>query len=313
MRLLIGIDSGGTSCRLVLCNETGTVFSQLTVPGHNPNADGFDALEESFRSGLDKLLCEHGGRQAAVAALHAGIAGGEGENKPHLIAMLQRLLPNCGSVRVSSDAVIALSSGLGRKDGGVLIAGTGTVGFLRKDGRLLRFGGWGYLADKGGSGWHLGRDGFRAAMAEEDSGLPETALTALYEEYLGMKMMPAIPALYRGEIHLAECARLVFRAAENGDREALRILQSNAACLWETLAAMKRVFEAPLPVVLVGGLLKEGSLYLKELQKLCEGSGVTLFHPALPPLYGAAYLAAEDAGLPEDPSFEAAFAASFRA
>ena len=41
---LVGIDSGGTSCRVVLCDETGKVLANCTVPGHNPNADGFDAL-----------------------------------------------------------------------------------------------------------------------------------------------------------------------------------------------------------------------------------------------------------------------------
>ena len=49
---LIGIDSGGTSCRVVLCDQTGRVLEKCTVPGHNPNADGFDALEQSLRRGL---------------------------------------------------------------------------------------------------------------------------------------------------------------------------------------------------------------------------------------------------------------------
>ena len=184
--MLLGIDSGGTSCRLALCDGAGRVLSQVTVPGHNPNADGFPALEESLRRGLDALLAPFGGREAAIDALHGGIAGGEGDNRPRLEQMLRSLLPRCARVSVSSDALIALSAGLGAADGGVLIAGTGTIGFVRKKNALLRFGGWGYLADEGGSGWHIGRDGFRAAMAGEDAGLPPTALTALYEEKLGM-------------------------------------------------------------------------------------------------------------------------------
>ena len=80
--MLLGVDSGGTSCRLVLCDETGRVLSQVTVPGHNPNADGFPALEESFSRGLDALLAPYGGREGTFDALHAGIAGGEGDNRP---------------------------------------------------------------------------------------------------------------------------------------------------------------------------------------------------------------------------------------
>lgn len=301
--MLLGIDSGGTSCRLALCGGAGRVLSQVTVPGHNPNADGFPALEASFRRGLDALLAPFGGREAAIDALHGGIAGGEGDNRPRLEQMLRALLPRCPRVSVSSDALIALSAGLGAADGGVLIAGTGTIGFVRKKNALLRFGGWGYLADEGGSGWHIGRDGFRAAMAGEDAGLPPTALTALYEEKLGMNMMAAVTALYRGELSLAACAPLVFSAGEAGDQAALDILRRNAAILAETLGRMQRAFGAPLPVVLVGGLLSPGSRYLAELEGCCRDIPVRLFHPSLSPLLGAVRMAAHAAGAEETEDF----------
>lgn len=300
---LIGMDSGGTSCRLLLCDEKGTVLSSCRVKGHNPNMDGFDAVRESYRRGLDLLLEGRGGRDPAVDAFHGGISGGEGSNREKLIAILRELLPRCASITVSNDALIGLAAGLGRKDGGVLIAGTGTIGFVRVGKSLYRYGGWGYLVDRGGSGWHIGRDGFRAAMAGQDAGLPATALTALYEDYWKQSMSSAVPALYRGEIRLAECAPLVLRAAEEGDRAAREVLEYNARCLKETLDAMARRFGRPMPVVLVGGLLEEGSLYLETLSRLCGDSGITLIRAKRPPEYGAVVLAAEEAGLPEDPGF----------
>ena len=304
---LIGIDSGGTSCRVVLCDQTGRVLEKCTVPGHNPNADGFDALEQSLHRGLSAVLEKRGGLSAPLDAVHLGAAGGEGGNRARLEDMLRRLLPNARALSVSSDALIALSAGLGRKDGGVLIAGTGTVGFLRMGRRLPRFGGWGYLADEGGSGWHLGRDGFRAAMAGYDAGLSATALTALYEEHLGMKMCDAVPALYRGEVNLSACAPLVFRGAEAGDPAALDILSRNAAVLAGTVERMCRVFAAPLTVVLTGGLLRDGSLYLEMLRRQTAALPVSLLLPDRPPVFGAVCLAAQAAGLPEDPAFAERF------
>ncbi len=308
--ILAGIDSGGTSCRVAVCDQTGRVLKKCTVSGHNPNADGFDALEESLRKCLTQALDPYGGLDCPLDALHMGAAGGEGENKRRLEEILRRLLPSARQITVSSDALIALSAGLGRKDGGVLIAGTGSIGFIRKGGKLLRFGGWGYLADKGGSGWALGRDGFRAAMAGHDAGLPPTALTELYEATLQMTMMEAVPALYQGEIALASCAPLVFRAAELGDRPAMEILRENAAILVQTLEKMSRAFGGPCPVVLAGGLLGADSPYLSILRKQAAGLPVTLLHAPLPPVYGAAALAAAEAGLPEDPEFERQFACS---
>lgn len=307
---LIGIDSGGTSCRLVLCDEGGRVLSACRVPGHNPNADGFAPLENSLRQGLDCLLEPLGGRACPLDAVHMGAAGGAGENGEKLERMLRGLLPGCKRIRVSTDALIALSSGLGRRDGGVLIAGTGTVGFLRQQGTLHRFGGWGWMVDEGGSGWHIGRDGFRAAMAGADAGLPETLLTKLYEERLGMKMPAAVTALYREEFRLADCAPLVFQAAEQGDGAALTVLRQNAASLGNTLERMCRVFGGPCTVVLVGGLLKEGSAYLTLLRQQTENLPLTLLLPPLPPVYGAVCLAAEMAGLPEDGAFARHFAES---
>ena len=304
---LIGIDSGGTSCRAVLCDETGTVLRKCTVPGHNPNADGFDALEESFRQCLSELLADFGGLSCPIEAIHVGAAGGAGGNRQILEEILCRLLPGAKSVSVSTDALIALSAGLGRKDGGVLIAGTGTVGFLRMGDNLPRFGGWGYQVDKGGSGWHLGRDGFRAAMAGYDAGLPATSLTGLYEDYLHMTMPAAIPALYRGDITLPSCAPLVFRAAQEGDAVALQILRENAACLADTVTQMHKHFDAPLTVVLTGGLLREGSLYLEMLRAQVAHLPVELMIPTQTPLFGAACMAAARAGLPDDPAFSKNF------
>ena len=304
---LIGIDSGGTSCRAVLCDETGKVLRKCTVPGHNPNADGFAALEESFRQCLSEVLADFGGLSCPIDAIHLGAAGSEGGNRQILEDILRRLLPGARSISISSDALIALSSGLGRKDGAVLIAGTGTVGFLRMGDRLPRFGGWGYQVDKGGSGWHLGRDGFRAAMAGYDAGLPATALTALFEDHLHMTMSAAIPALYRGDITLASCAPLVFRAAQEGDAVALQILRENAACLAETITRMHKHFDGPLTVVLTGGLLREGSLYLEMLRAQVSHLPVALMIPTQPPLFGAVCMAAEKAGLPDDPAFSEHF------
>lgn len=305
---LVGIDSGGTSCRLVLCDERGNVLSACRVPGHNPNADGFEPLEQSLRQGLEQLLHPFGGRACPIDALYMGAAGGAGENGMKLEAMLQKLLPNCLRIGVGTDALIALSSGLGRGDGGVLIAGTGTVGFLRQGTTLRRFGGWGWMVDEGGSGWHIGRDGFRAAMAGADAGLPETRLTALYEDRLGMKMPAAVTALYREEFRLADCAPLVFQAAEQGDPAALEVLRHNAAALAKTLKQMCHVFAAPCTVVLVGGLLRADSMYLEMLEQQTETLPLTLLLPPLPPVYGAACLASQLAGLPEDAEFARHFA-----
>ena len=122
-----------------------------------------------------------------------------------------------------------------------------------------------------------------------------------------MSMSAAIPALYRGDITLAACAPLVFEAARKGDAVALQILRENAACLAETVSRMHKHFNAPLTVVLTGGLLREGSLYLEMLRAQVAHLPVTLMIPHQPPLFGAVAMAAAKAGLPDDPAFSENF------
>ena len=122
-----------------------------------------------------------------------------------------------------------------------------------------------------------------------------------------MKMCDAVPALYRGEVNLSACAPLVFRGAETGDPAALDILSRNAAVLARTVERMCRVFAAPLTVVLTGGLLREGSLYLEQLRRQTAALPVSLLLPDRPPVFGAVCMAAEKAGLPDDPAFSEHF------
>ena len=80
-------------------------------------------------------------------------------------------------------------------------------------------------------------------------------------------------------------------------------LRENAACLADTITRMYKHFGAPLTVVLTGGLLREGSLYLEMLRAQVSHLPVELMIPSQPPLFGAVSMAAEKAGLPEDPAF----------
>ena len=109
-----------------------------------------------------------------------------------------------------------------------------------------------------------------------------------------------------------EFVPLVLEAAGAGDPAALEVLRYNAACLRELLAGMCCAFGGTeCPVVLAGRLLEGGSLYYRLLKEQCAGLPLRLILPALPPVFGAARLAAEAAGSPEDPDFERRFAATF--
>ena len=160
---LIGIDFGGTSCRLALCQPDGTVLSHYHGKGCNPNMVGLATFQDLLKQGLEQLLANHGGMEMEIECLCLTAAGiTTGDHIPKTELFLQQLLPNCKKFYLCSDTLSPLQAALSNADGGVLIAGTGVVGLFRKDGKMNQLGGWGYLLDSGGSGFHLGRDGWRS-------------------------------------------------------------------------------------------------------------------------------------------------------
>ena len=65
------------------------------------------------------------------------------------------------------------------------ICGTGTVVYLSENENLTQYTGWGYLFDKGGSGFHIGRDGITEALEEGDGFGEHSLIKSLIEEKLG--------------------------------------------------------------------------------------------------------------------------------
>lgn len=137
---LIGIDGGGTKTQLVFCREDGTVLRQLKTGPSNPNDIG---LENSFQLLFQNIRqLSQGERECA---LFAGISGISTVNRQkEFVQALKDEFPDY-QVDCAGDMVTALSSGILHRDGAVIIAGTGVIGYGRKQGKIYRVGGYGYL------------------------------------------------------------------------------------------------------------------------------------------------------------------------
>lgn len=293
---LIGIDSGGTSCRLLLCTESGRVLSACRVKGCNPNMAGIEAYLQVLRAGLETLLAEHGGLTAPLGALCCSAAGiTTGTHMAQARAFLQGLLPGCGQLFLCSDTLAPLQAALGSGDGGVLIAGTGVVGLVRREGVTTQLGGWGYLLDPGGSGFHIGRDGWTAALADYTGTGPRTVLTARYTQLLGEDPHTALRQVYQDSTRASQCAPLVLTAAQEGDAVACSVLRYNAGCLAHLADIMALRLPAPARLAPCGGLLETQPFYF-DLVKSQMKQPVIWVAARVPAVCGAAMLAAEAAG-----------------
>ncbi len=81
------------------------------------------------------------------------------------------------SVVYAHDATIACIGAHAAKDGGIVIVGTGSVGFAVVGGREVRVGGYGFPISDEGSGADLGLHAIRLALRAHDERARGTSLT----------------------------------------------------------------------------------------------------------------------------------------
>jgi len=202
----------------------------------------------------------------------------------------------------------ALSSGAGHSDACAVISGTGSIAYARRGDTLFRAGGWGYLLDKGGSGYDFGRDALYWALCAADGRGEPTVLTELLTEKLHASPTEAIEEIYqKGKPFIASLAPLVFQALHRKDAVARRIFEENSiqlALLLNTIAEYMEVF--PCKTVLTGSIFRDFEDFKPFLLPKLKREHIFLF-PTLPPLYGSAVEAMAAAGLPLFPLFSQNF------
>jgi glucosamine kinase len=172
--LLLGVDGGGTRCRARLSNSRGNVLAEAVSGPANLRL----GLERSFAAVIqaavqclrDAALSE-GDMSRVVACL--ALAGAS--EPDHAEAALGREHP-FRRVIVTTDAHAACVGAHGGRDGGIIIAGTGTIGWAMVQGQIHRIGGWGLPVSDEGSGAWLGGELLRRVLWARDGRVPWTPL-----------------------------------------------------------------------------------------------------------------------------------------
>ena len=306
MKLLIGIDGGGTKTDFVLCKEDGTVLKRVIKSASNPNDIGVEKSVIILKNGIEELLTDTSIDN--VASLFAGISGGiTGNNREILNAELKKIVGDKVIVNNHSDMLNALSSGIGSADGCVIIAGTGSIGYGRKNGKFLRVGGYGIHIDKGGSGYDFGSDALYYALCDKDGREKSTILTKLLEDKIGDLVENVGDIISKGKTYVASFAPVVFEGYRLGDWACVEIVKKNArelSKIFNTLAAF--IGADTCPVVLAGGVFRDFDIIEKHLHKHLKYNFQFVI-PSLPPVYGSVSEAAFAVEVDVDESFREKF------
>jgi glucosamine kinase len=182
--LFLGVDGGGTRCRARLSDRAGRILSEGIAGPANIRL----GLEASLAAVLDatrQCLTEAGLGGQALSQTVACLALAGATEPAELAGAQARRLPFRHTL-ITTDAHAACIGAHRGRDGGVIIAGTGSVGWAILHGRQYRVGGWGLALSDEGSGAWLGREAMRRVLWAYDGRIAwSVLLTRLFREFDG--------------------------------------------------------------------------------------------------------------------------------
>lgn len=242
-RIDIGIDGGGTGCRVALSVAGGPVHE--TRGGAANIVTDPAGAEAAIRLALTEALAAHGLGLDALehARICAGLAGARLPGEADRFATRLPFL-----AYVVDDSVTALEGALEGAEGTLASLGTGSFFISKSGGRVTHVGGWGFrLGDEGSAAW-AGRMALSLALHVADGRLPPDPLAEAL-----MAACPPHPVLWAREATPGEFAQLVkLVVAHPGSPIAARVLAAILGALREGLEAVGHAPGAPW--VLTGGL-----------------------------------------------------------
>jgi glucosamine kinase len=249
--LFVGVDGGGTGCRARIEDTEGNLLG-TGIAGPAALRLGIkksmSEIEKACRSALEEAglgADRLGALRAAVGLAGVGRKGAMEElvAQPHPFR----------SVVYTHDATIACIGAHNARDGGIVIVGTGSVGFALVEGREIRVGGYGFPISDEGSGADLGLQAIRMALRAYDERAVATSLMRDVMTRFNSDPFEAVAWMDQATAtDYAIFAPLVMRHADAGDATARRIVRDAAEQIDELV---RRLAEAGASrIALLGGL-----------------------------------------------------------
>jgi glucosamine kinase len=283
----LGIDGGGSRCRARIRDMNGKICGEATGGASNIYQDFDAALVTIMNTARDAAK----GSGLTTHALHAGLGLAGVVTSVATDRIASAKLP-FASVTVDNDAYSACIGAFAGGDGGIVIAGTGSIGLAIVEGARHMVGGWGFALGDHGSGAWVGHHAVRRVALAIDGLLQPTTLiddvsvrTGSTRPELSKWSERATPRDY------GQFAPIVFECAAKGDVQAMMIVIEGAAAISNLGRAL--LARGAKQICLLGGLSSVYPSYLDADVKRA------LVDPKADAMDGAIMMARKSQGFPE--------------
>jgi len=229
----IGVDGGGTKTTAILFDTVTGEVRLSCLGGGNICVLGKTGCIEIFKELTNQLLSNAPANQIAYSTFAFAGAGRLAER-----SILESVVKECGFKQFSilTDAELSHYSFFGDSLGILIASGTGSVCLVNpENGKYHQIGGWGYILNDSGSGFHIGKLAISHAMEIHDSGFQVTKLTEfLLDFYRVSNPTELISQTYMAkspQTFVASCAEQVDKLAKEGEPTAVKIISTAAESL----------------------------------------------------------------------------------
>lgn len=300
--LILAIDAGGSSTRCLLADSSGTVLAHGRGGAGNHILSGWDVTRASITQAIAQACGDAAVAPTDITCAVAGSAGigANGEGRELVEWLLRETLP-AARVQAVGDMVAAFWGALAGEVGVVVAAGTGSVCYARNpSGKTCQVGGWGQILGDEGSAYDIAVRALRAGARAADQRGPDTVLTDLTANALGVRSFVEVALRVYGDPMtreaIAALATCVWEAANRGDAVARAILAEAGSELGLAAVTALRTLDlanAVVPVAYTGAVFDAGPLILESFQHTLALAcpHAVLRQPEFPPVIGAFKLA----------------------
>lgn len=249
----LGIDAGGTNCRVRLVNQNDTIKGDGIAGPANIRrgiSTAATAIEAAFKQAMNAAGVDNIPLSDISTAV--GIAG---FSMTGMIEDLrqQSFLSGMKNVKFVSDAEIANFGAHGGQDGGTVSIGTGAIGIVKQGQNICTLGGYGFPISDLGSGADIGLCAIRNTLRAVDGLIPATDMTN--EIFSIFDNDPCKAITFQDTMSATDYAKLtpiVVSHAHKGDPVADQIIQTAAQHATEMIMAIHKLNVPRLS--LTGGL-----------------------------------------------------------
>lgn len=306
---ILGLDSGGSKTLWAVADRKGQVLMLESASGLDPIAN------DQWQAQLTTLLRAVADMPLAAAVLGLPMHGEQDECSMAQRATVRQAL-RC-PFEVENDVRIAFDGAFTGASAGVLIlAGTGSMAWASDtppEAEHVRVGGWGDVFGDEGSAYWIGNQALVMASHTLDGRASHHRLTQALLDHLKVpreQLAGWVYGLANRRASVAALAQQVSAWADAGDPAASAILHGAAEHLAQHINAAWRAIGLPGPPIwsYAGGVFSNQWM-ARQLERLL---GACPSSPRLPPIGGALWRAAQNAGWNPDKSWIERLSSSLR-